>query len=41
MEKTQQIFEKIIKIRDEYWDSFSSRPERREFPKKSLVLKIG
>jgi CRP-like cAMP-binding protein len=41
MEQIRKYLEKIARQTDEDWEIFSSRLSRQEFPKKTLLLKIG
>jgi CRP-like cAMP-binding protein len=41
MEQLRKYFERYTKIPDEDWDLFCSRLERKEFPKKRLLLAAG
>jgi len=37
----KQFFEKMSPLKDEYWQIFTSKLERREFKNKSIILKQG
>jgi CRP-like cAMP-binding protein len=41
MNEIRRYFEKLVTISDGDWALFSSKLVRREFPKKSLLLKVG
>jgi len=41
MSKIKDFFNKMSPLKDEYWQIFYSKLEKREFPKKSLILKQG
>jgi len=41
MEQIRKYFEKFAKQTDKDWDLFSSRLARQEFPKRTLILRVG
>lgn len=41
MEQIRKYFDTIVQQSDEDWHFFSSKLDRQEFPKKTLLLKIG
>jgi CRP-like cAMP-binding protein len=41
MDQIRNYFEKFVRQSDKDWDIFSSKLSRQEFPKRTLVLKIG
>ncbi|ELR72881.1 cAMP-binding protein [Fulvivirga imtechensis AK7] len=41
MDKIREIFESVVKQSDADWQVFSSKLVRREYPKKTLLLKTG
>lgn len=41
MQKIREYFEQITPLSEEEWQLFASKLTRREFPKKTLLLKLG
>lgn len=41
MDQIRVYFEKIAKLSDVDWDLFSSKLEKQEFPKRTMILKAG
>ena len=41
MNEIKKYFEKFVIMSDEDWELFSSKLVRKEFPKKSILLKVG
>ena len=41
MEQIRTYFERIFKLTEDDWQTFSSKLTRKEFPKKHLLLKAG
>ncbi|HWV74026.1 MAG TPA: cyclic nucleotide-binding domain-containing protein [Pseudosphingobacterium sp.] len=41
MEQIRKYFETLVRLTDNDWHIFSSKLSRREFPKKTLLLKAG
>ncbi len=41
MSKIKDFFSRLSPLKDEYWQMFYTKLEKREFPKKALILKQG
>lgn len=41
MEGIKEYFREIVDIKDDYWNLFQSKLEKRAFPKKSIILMTG
>ena len=41
MSKIKDFFSRLSPLKDEYWQIFYSKLEKREFPKKTIILKQG